>query len=216
MSDKKSPSAGDVDAQSGSKHPHAQKSSQSSPVVVGLTLIVVLGILLVIGINKRVNHSTAGSDEIAQLQAEADALRAAHDMRTDAGSSVAGESVSQIADRMKKDTESLVALIHERQNLLGQKLDQLAARDAEVLAVNDANQTLSAENATLKTELEEALADRAGFESMRREFAEIKSQREAISVELADVQRRLDETLRVKNFFEARAKQLEQDAAAGK
>jgi len=217
MSDDKLPSTADADDKGGDEHTHPQKSNRASPVVVGLTIIVVLGAILFMVLNKRVSHSAGGVDEIAQLQAEADALRAAHDLQNSgAGSVLSGESLDQIADRMKKDTDSLVALVRDQQNLLDQKSEQLVARNAEVLRASEASQNLVAENATLKSELEQALANREELAPMRQELAEIKSQRDALSVELADVQRRFDETLRAKNFFEGRAKQLEQDSSKGK
>ncbi len=217
MSDDKLPSTADADDKGGDEYAHPQKSNRASPVVVGLTIIVVLGAILFMALNKRVSHSAGGVDEIAQLQAEADALRAAHDLQNSgAGSVLSGESLDQIADRMKKDTDSLVALVRDQQNLLDQKSEQLVARNAEVLRASEASQNLVAENATLKSELEQALANREELAPVRQELAEIKSQRDALSVELADVQRRLDETLRAKNFFEGRVKQLEQDSSKGK
>ncbi len=217
MSDEKLPSTVDANTNDGVVSTHPQKSSRASSVLVGLILIVVLGIMLFIAINKRVRDSAGGVDEIAQLQAEADALRAAHDSQHEgAGSVLAGESLDQIVDRMKKDVDSLAALVRDRQSLLDLKSEQLVARNAEVLEGSEASKNLSAENATLKSELEQALANREDLAPVRQALAEIKSQRDALSVELADVQRRLDETLRAKNFFEGRAKQLEQDSSKGK
>jgi len=217
MSDEKLPSTVDANTNDGVVSTHPQKSSHASSVLVGLILIVVLGIMLFIAINKRVRDSAGGVDEIAQLQAEADALRAAYDLQHEgAGSVVAGESLDQIVDRMKKDVDSLVALVRDRQSLLDLKSEQLVARNAEVLEGSEASKNLAAENATLKSELEQALANREDLAPVRQALAEIKSQRDALSVELADVQRRLDETLRAKNFFEGRAKQLEQDSSKGK
>ena len=131
---------------------------------------------------------------------------------------------------MKKDADTLVALAGSYQKLLGEKDNELIARNTEILRSEKLRAALTADNNRLQTDLQRALVGSSDIDLLRRDLADVKSQRDALAAELkdarkemqtlsagvssddyADLKRRYEETLRAKEFFEARAKELEGD-----
>ncbi|RYD48039.1 MAG: hypothetical protein EOP83_27100, partial [Verrucomicrobiaceae bacterium] len=141
------------------------------------------------------------------------------------------EAIGDIAKRLKDDADSLVALSVRFQQMLTEKDNELTARNAELLRSETTRKALSAESSRLQSELQRALINGSDADLLRRDLADLKSQRDALSAELSELRkkgsgvssdeyaalkRRFDETLRAKEFFEARVKELEGDLSKAK
>lgn len=205
------------------EEPAIQKKSAPQPTmpstaVLVVVAIVLLGLLIVMTQRKRPNKSQDHSTALTEIQAEANALqselnrqRIAMGLRPLEGGS---EPVEDIAKRLKKDADSLAALAESFQSMF-------AAKTTERLQSEQLRLSLVAESARLQAELQRARTDAKGVEDLRRDLTAMKSQRDALAAELAamgqgtaqdelaDLQRRFEETQRAKEFFEAKVKELE-------
>jgi outer membrane protein OmpA-like peptidoglycan-associated protein len=176
--------------------------------------------------------SSSGSPELTELQAEATALRnqlnrerVAMGLRPLEGGS---EPMEDIAARLKKDADTMVALATSFQAMLAEKDAEISAKSAELIRSEQLRQSLAAESARLQGELQRALVNGSDADLIRRDLEAMKSQRDALAAELAtlrgelaakddgvspddfaDLQRRFDETLKAKEFFEAKVAELE-------
>jgi outer membrane protein OmpA-like peptidoglycan-associated protein len=209
------------------------KSSMPPAVALAFVIIALLGVLIVITVRGGRSGGLA-SGELNDLQAEATALRAqlnreraALGLRPlESGS----EAVEDIAARLKKDAETMVALAGTFQSMLAEKDAEVSAKSAELIRSEQLRQTLTAETARLQSELQRALVGASESDLLRSDLASLRSQRDALAAEIsglrdqlaargegasaedyADLQRRFDETLRAKEFFENRVAQLEEE-----
>jgi outer membrane protein OmpA-like peptidoglycan-associated protein len=143
--------------------------------------------------------------------------------------------MEDIAARLKKDADTMVALAGSFQSLLGEKDLELTAKSAELLRSEQLRQSLAAEATRLQGELQRALVNNSELDLLRRDLTTMKAQRDALASELdatrkelaakgqgvskddmADLQRRFEETLRAKEFFEAKVKELQGDLSKAK
>lgn len=215
------------------------KSALSPAVALTFVMIALLGVLIVMGVRRGLGRSSSGTSEITELQAEATALhdqlnreRMAAGLRPLASGT---ESVEDIAARLKKDAETMVALAGSYQSMLGEKDLELSAKSSELLRSEQLRQSLAAESVRLQGELQRALVSGSDSGLLRRDLDTLKAQRDALATELAsarqdlaakgqgvqaedhaDLQRRFEETLRAKEFFEAKVKELEGDLSKAK
>lgn len=208
-------------------------------VALAFVIIALLGVLIVM-VLKNGSYLSGGSNaDLSTLQAEANALhsdlnnqRIAMGLRPLEGSL---EPIEEVAARMKKDADTVVALAGSYQKLIAEKDNELSARNAEILRSEKLRAALSAENARLQGELQRALVGSSDLDLLRRDLADVKSQRDALAAEVkdlrqkmltmsagipadeyADLKRRYEEALRAKEFFEARVKDLEGDLTKAK
>lgn len=201
-------------------------------VALAFVIIALLGGLIVIGLRGYMRQPDSAPPELTELQAEANALRTqlnnermAMGLRPLEGNS---EPVEDIAKRLKKDADTMVALAESFQSMLAEKDLELSAKNSELLRSEQLRQSLTAESARLQGEVQRALVGGSDAELLRRDLDAMKSQRDALATELAtvrqelaakgqgvstddfaDLQRRFEETLRAKEFFEAKVKELE-------
>ena len=208
-------------------------------VALAFVIIALLGVLIVMVLKNGSYLSGGSTADLSTLQAEFNALhsdynnqRIAMGLRPVEGSS---EPIEEIAARMKKDADSVVALAGSYQKLLAEKDNELSARNAEILRSEKLRAALSAENIRLQGDLQRALVGSSDMDLLRRDLADVKSQRDALAAEVkdlrqkmltmsagipedeyADLKRRYEETLRAKEFFEARVKDLEGDLTKAK
>jgi outer membrane protein OmpA-like peptidoglycan-associated protein len=202
-------------------------------------IIALLGVLIVMVLKNSSFLKSTSTADLSALQAEANALRNEYNnqriamgLRPIEGTS---EPIEEIAGRMKKDADSLVALAGSYQKLLSEKDNELTARNAEILRSEKLRAALTADNTRLQTDLQRALVGASDMDLLRRDLIDVKSQRDALSAELkelrekmrtmsagvspddyADLKRRFEETLRAKEFFEARVRDLEGDLKQAK
>jgi outer membrane protein OmpA-like peptidoglycan-associated protein len=209
----------------------ASKPALPPAAALAFVIIALLGVLIAVTLRGNRGGGT-GSAEINDLQAEASALRTqlnrermAMGLRPLEGGS---EAVEAIAARLKKDADAMVALAGSFQSMLAEKDAEISAKSAELIRSEKLRQSLSAEASRLQAELQRALVNGSDADILRREMTTLKSQRDALSAELAsvrdelaakgkgvsaddyaDLERRLEESQRAKSFFEARVAELE-------
>jgi outer membrane protein OmpA-like peptidoglycan-associated protein len=210
----------------------AAKSSLPPAVALAFVIIALLGVLIVMNLRGGFGRMVSGSPEITELQAEANALksqlnreRVAMGLRPLEGNF---EPVEDVAARLKKDAETMVALAASYQAMLADKDTELSAKSAELLRAEQLRQTYASESARLQGELQRALVGSSQADGLRRDLELMRSQRDALSAELAtkgkgvpedeyeDLKRRFEETLRAKEFFEAKVTELESELSKAK
>ena len=216
------------------------KSGLPPAVALAFVIIALLGVLIatVLRNGTRVGSPGSGPD-IPALQAEVNARASElNRQRVAIGLSPlenGGEPIDKIAGRLKKDADSLVALAARFQEMIAEKDTELNAKGAELIRSQKLRQALAAESARLQSELQRALVSSSDADRLRDELAGLKSQREALSSELselrqkmktlsagvsdadyADLKRRLDETTRARDFYEAKVKELQGDLKQAK
>ena len=205
------------------------RPSMSPNMVLAFVIVALVGVLIVMGLRGGFGSGALGSSDVTQLQAEANAIRSQLNRERmsmglrplESGS----ESADDIAARLKKDADTMAALASSLESMLGEKDAVIAAKSSELLRSEQLRQSLAAESSRLQGELQRALVSGSEAERLRREFDLLKSQRDALTEELAakgnsvasdefdELQRRLEEALRAKDFFENRVKELEADLA---
>ncbi len=203
-------------------------------------IMALLGVLIVVAIRGVIsNRSSVSAADITNLEAEVNARRSELNRQRMAlgyapleGTS---EPIDNIATRLKADADTLVALAGRFQEMLAEKDSEVTAKNAEWLRSEQLRQTLASENSRLQAELGRALAAGSDSDRLRSDLANLKSQRDALADELNAtleklktttagvspedyevLERRLEEALRARDFFEARVKQLEGDLTKAK
>ena len=215
--------------------PSTRTAAQLNPVLVLLFMILAMLIVMAVTILRR-GGGPAGTQEdptVAAIRADLDARRSELNRQRmamglpplDGGS----EPVEEIAKRLKADADTLAGISGKFQQMLADKDTELSARNADTLRLEKLRQDVSLENGRLQSELQRALIASDGNERLKMMLADSQAQREALSREVAtlkeelavagagvseddfaDLQRRYEEALREKNFYEARAKELEE------
>jgi outer membrane protein OmpA-like peptidoglycan-associated protein len=212
--------------------PAVSKSGLPPGVVLAFVIIALLGVLIVIALRGRTGGTGAATADLTELQAEANALRGqlnrermAMGLRPLEGNY---EAVEDVAARLRKDADTMVALAGSLQSMLAEKDAGLSAKNSELIRSEQLRQSLAAESARLQAELQRALVSGSDADLLRRDLAAMKSQRDALAAELAtvrreleakgrgvsadefaDLQRRFEECQRAREFFEARVAELE-------
>ena len=239
MPDEKSPNlepaAAETEAPTSAQSGTASKSNLPPAVALAFVIIALLGVLIVMVLKNGSWRSSSSDADVSALQAEANALRSEYNrervamgLRPIEGDS---EAIEEVAGRVKKDADTLVALASSYQRMLAEKDSELTARNAEILRLERLRQSLSAEITRVQGELQRALVNGSDIDLIRRDLADMKAQRDALASELnqarqksagvsaedyADLKRQLEETLRAKEFFEARVQELEGDLSKAK
>ncbi|RYD18301.1 MAG: hypothetical protein EOP88_23055 [Verrucomicrobiaceae bacterium] len=210
------------------------KSAFPPAIALAFVIIALLGMVIVMVLKNGKLVSNVAPENLKELQAEVDARRAElNRQRASMGlSPIEGgsETMGEVANRLKDDADALVVLAKKFEGLIAEKDVELTARNAELIRSETTRKALSEDNARLKAELQRALVNGSDADLLRRDLADLRSQREALSAELAELRkkggvssddyaelkRRFDETLRAKEFFEARVKELEGDLSKAK
>ena len=243
MSDDKFPKddhAAEPDAHESSAAGGPSKPPLPPVVALGFVIIALLGVLIVMGIKGGLlGGGSSSNSDMVKLKAEVDARRnELNRQRVSMGlAPLAGSSepVEDIAKRLKSDADTLVALAGRFQEMLAEKDTELTTKNSELLRSEQLRQSLTSDNTRLNSELSRALAGGSEAEKLRSDLASMKSQRDSLAAELnatleriktlsagvsgdefADLKRRYEETLRAKEFFEARVKELEGNLSKSK
>lgn len=207
----------------------APKKSQTALIVM-VVVAVGLGALL-FGLNLTQQHpdqADAPVDEsVALLKAELETQRASLNARRAelgmpplAQTTSNGESSQEIANRLTRDSASLVAILDSLQKIIAEKEKTIQEKNAALLASEQANRSLSesasrlqaAPAASNQSHVAEMMQRK--IDMLEKELADTKaalSQAGKTSPD-EDLQRQLDESQRARAFFESRAKELEQKA----
>lgn len=214
------------------------KNNLPPAVALAFVIIALLGVLIVMVLRNGSFPSSFGSSDMANLQSEVDARRAdLNRQRIALGYSPldsSAEPIDDIANRLKKDADSLVALASRFQEMLAEKDGELSARGGELINSERLRKSLFEENNRLQGDLNRALVNGSDADRLRSDLAALRSQRDALTAELdaareqlknasgvssedyAALQRRLEEAVRAKDFFESRVKELEGDLSKAK
>lgn len=209
----------------------------TNPVVFLLFMIFAMVLVLaVIGLknNRPSSKEPVGSDDptVALLKADIEARRMelnrqrlAMNLPPIEGSS---EPVDDIARRLKRDAETLVALAESFRQMLSEKDSQLSERNGEILRLEKLRQDVSMENSRLQSELNRAFSESADSRILKSAVETLRSERDGLARELADararlgemadsvsgvefsdLKRRFEETSRERDFYEDRVRELE-------
>ena len=142
-------------------------------VALAFVIIALLGVLIVVTFRGNRGSTSSGETEINELQAEASALRTqlnrervAMGLRPLEGGP---EAVEDIAARLKKDADAMVALAGSFQSMLAEKDTELSAKSSELIRSEKLRQSLSAEATRLQTELQRALVSGSDADMLRRD-----------------------------------------------
>lgn len=208
------------------------KQTMPPVMVLAFVIIALLGMLIVIGVRSNLASGGGDSTELNEVKAELSAqledlnrTRMAAGLRPLEGGS---EPVEDIANRMKKDADTMVAMAKSFQSMLSEKDAEISAKNSELLRSEQLRQALATESARLQQELQKALVNGSDADLLRRDLVAMKTQRDALAKELAALreeyagkgdgvpmeeyaalQRQLEEAQRARDFFEARVKELE-------
>jgi len=206
-----------------------------TPAIGLMALIVVLLVVLLMMNNRKGGIGVSNDDPaVAALRADLEAGRMElNRQRLNMGLPPlegGSEPVEEIAARLKKDADTLVGLASRFQEMLAEKDQEVADKNAELIRAQQLRQSVVAESARLQAELQRALVGGEEAAELRRQVANEQARRDAMAAELARmrdqlatanqpsadldlVERRLEETTRAKEFFEARVTQLEAELA---
>lgn len=209
-------------------------AGQPNPVI--FLLFMILAMLVVLAITSmQQGKGSRGSAEDSTVQAikadlearrsELNRQRMAMGLAPLEGGS---EPVEDIAKRLRTDAETLAGISGKFQQMLADKDAELSSSNAETLRLLKLRQDVSLENARLQSELQRALISSSETDRLKTLLLDSQAQRDALSLELADakqrlseqagavsggdfadLQRRYEEAVRAKEFFEVRVRQLE-------
>ncbi len=214
----------------------AAKPAVSPAIILAFVIIALLGALIAVTARGFFRGGAADSEEVRALKAkvsaaEADlnASRMALGLRPREGTA---EPVEDVAARLKKDADTMVALANSFQTMIGEKELELSAKSAELLRSEQLRQSLSLEMEKLRQQLGSALVSATDLDRLRRDMDTLRAQRDALSDEtsklraelasrgegvskddFANLERQLDETTRAKEFLEARVRELDAQLA---
>ena len=228
MSDVKSPEEDEDGAGNGEARVDGTSPKSNLPPAVALAFVIIalLGGLIVMVLKSGTFNSAPDDGRLTTLKADVDARRTElNRQRIAMGLSPvegASEPIEDIASRLKKDADSLVALAGRFQQMIEEKDRLLSASNLQLLDSEKIRQSLFTENSRLQSDLNRALIGGSDADRLRADLARLKAQRDALSDELAaarqkgagvsaedyaDLKRRFDETRRAKEFFESRVKE---------
>ena len=215
MSDEKSP-LNDTEAPDPEQPVEVAKTPGKPPVFMIFLIMALLGALIATNIRKQQIAKSSGSS--AKLHAEG----------VQDASPQGAESMEEIASRLKSDTDTLVATAGRFHEILAEKDRALAAKSAELAAAEKSKQTWVTQYERLQEELSRSASAGSELQQLRNQVADLMNERDSLTAELkaalekmktmsvgvsaedfADLQRRLAETERAKEFFESRVKELE-------
>lgn len=210
-------------------HTPAPSSKPAITPVMAMAIVIVAMLVVLIGIKLKTPSASQISESktIAAMSAELADLkrqRGSLGLPTLGG----GEQIEDIAERMKKDADSMVLLAGRYKQLLDEAKADLVRKSADLLRVEQYRQMVSNDLDRTKNDLQQAKASGYQADSLRREVETLKSQLDVQATEMAalkqqlaaageqaskadldSLQRRFEETLRAKEYFESRAKELE-------
>jgi outer membrane protein OmpA-like peptidoglycan-associated protein len=167
--------------------------------------------------------------EVTAMEAELNAQRMALGLRPKENTY---ESVEEVARRIRKDADTMVALAQTFQNAITEKDALLSAKNSELIQSEQNRQALLSELSRMRQQYEQSLTTGLRTESLKTENEALKSQRDVLNAEVARLreqlaantgtlpadqvaqwERRLEEANRAREFLESRTEQLERELA---
>jgi outer membrane protein OmpA-like peptidoglycan-associated protein len=141
-------------------------------------------------------------------------------------SEVSGDSIQDASDRVKKEVDTLIALAGGAERLLTEAEAKYRAADNELHESEKSRQLLAKDNVRLQEDVRRGLLGAADADRLRADLAALRARNDAMLVEIetlrkeggggskeemAALQRRLEEALRAKDFFESRVNELQRE-----
>lgn len=208
------------------------KPGRGPVTVMALIIIALLVVLISLNLRARSGGGAADEDAVLAYRAEVESLREElnRQLREEGRPPVesGSESIGEIAARLRKDSNTLVGLAGRFQEMLAEKDGQIAEKTAALIQAEKQRQAAIVESQRMQSELQRALADSSEADLLRREATGLRARIDALAAELsaarqelssrdeqpsgedyADLKRRFEETLKAKEFFEERVKELE-------
>lgn len=228
MSDEKDPVESHEDAASELRAAPSAKSALPPGVILAFVIIALLGVLIVMNLKSWSGASAVDSEELRKLNAEVTAAQAnLNSSRLSLGLRPlegGGEPIGDVAERMKKDADTMVALASSYETMLGEKDLEMKTIGDKLLTSEQLRKSLSDELERLRTQLNNATLAGLDLDKLRTqndalaaEVARLRAKGETVpKAEMDELQRRLDEALRAKAFLEARIKELDGQLAKAK
>jgi outer membrane protein OmpA-like peptidoglycan-associated protein len=216
-----------------SAHSGAPSGAPIPPMVVlGFVIIALLGGLVAIALRGGFSRSSSDPVEVARLKAETNALqnqlnrnRLELGLRPLEGGA---ESIDDVAARLKKEADTMVMMASSLEKLLTESEARNRATESKLLQSETSRQNLAADSVRMQEEIRRALVTGSEADLLRRDLTTAKARNDALMAELdqtrkelaakgegaskedlADMQRRLEEALRARDFFEAKVKELQ-------
>jgi len=212
-------------------------TAQVNPVVFLLFMILAMLVVLAVVSMRQGKGAGEASDDpsVAAIKAELEARRSElNRQRIAMGLSPledGSEPVEDIAKRLKADADTLAGISAKFQQMLADKDSEISTRTSETLRLEKLRQDTALDNDRLRNELQLARISSSETDRLKTMLLDAQAQRDALSRELADakqrlaeqagavgadefadLQRRYEEAVRAKEFFEDRVKQLESAA----
>ncbi len=227
MSDEKDPVEARDEAAPELREAPSAKSALPPGVILAFVIIALLGVLIVMNHKGRFGASSADSEELRKLNAEVTAAQAnlnASRLSLGLRPIEGGEPIGDVAARMKKDADTMVALATSYETMLGEKDLEMKSLGDKLLTSEQLRKSLSDELERLRTQLNNATLAGLDLDKLRTqndalaaEVARLRAKGETVpKAEMDELQRRLDEALRAKAFLEARIKELDGQLAKAK
>lgn len=208
-------------------------------VVLGFVIIALLGGLVAIALRGGFGSSYSDPAEVARLKAETNALQnQLNRNRLERGLrplELGSESIEEVATRLKKEADTMVVMAGSLEKLLTESEATNRATESKLLLSETSRQNLAADSVRMQEEIRRALVVSSEADLIRRDLAAAKSRNDALMSELdqtrkelvalgegaskadiAGLQRRLDEALRAKDFFEAKVNALQNELSTTK
>lgn len=215
-----------------------EKQGSSVPVVpiLGMTAIVLLAIWVGLGMRPAAPEGEADEDqlramkaEVAAVEADLNAQRLALGLRPKENTY---ESIEEVAARMKKDADTMVALAATFQKAIAEKEELLSAKNSQIIQSEQTRQILVGELGKLRQQYDASVTAGAMSDGYKAENEALKVQRDSLNAEIARLraelqassaampadqvaqwERRLEEANRARAFLESRVEQLDSELA---
>lgn len=206
------------------------------PVVPILGMLTIVLLAIWIGLNIRPSLKTPAMDhdpmaamkaELSAADTELNALRISMGLRPKES---AFEPIEDVAARIKKDAETMVALAESFQATLAEKEALLSAKNSQIIESENLRRILVKDLESLRLQLGNSLGAAGMTEQIKAENQALQSQIQSLEGQLASLrqqleetpadlpeeevtrwQQRLDEANRAREFLEARLEQMEQE-----
>jgi outer membrane protein OmpA-like peptidoglycan-associated protein len=223
--------------QSAADYEQVEMRSKPLPLIPILGVVAIILLALWVGLGLRPSsESPADEDqlrvmkaEVSAMEADLNAQRLAMGLRPKENTY---ESVEEVAARMKKDADTMVALAQTFQNAIAEKEALLSAKNSEIIQSEQTRQILVGELEKARQQYGNSLAASTMAESLKTENEALKIQRDALNAEVAKLrgelaansgsipadqvaqwERRLEEAGRAREFLESRVEQLDRELA---
>lgn len=235
MSDEQPESLSQTEASSGVQR--AADGGGKPPLIPILAVAAILLLALWVGLTMRPGVGGRAGDEsgdlrvmkaeLAAAESELNALRVSMGLRPKENTF---EPIEDVAARMKKDADTMIAMARTFQSSLTEKDTLISAKTSEIIQSEQTKQILVEELEKLRKQLGGALSSGAVADSLRQENEALKAQRDSLAGEVARLkaevtaagasmpadelarwERKLEEASRAKEFLESRVGQLERE-----